>query len=149
MWQRGRNPLGGFRILRIGLDPRRELLYARINDRAGRMFDSGLLEETSGLLQKYGDTAKPLASMGYKQAVQALRGEISRENAVSGARQAHRNYAKRQMTWFRREPDVHWLHGFGAEATIQRESIAIVKKILGENAVDEFAPTSNVRTSRS
>jgi len=52
------------------------------------MFDSGLLEETSGLLQKYGDTAKPLASIGYKQAVQALRGEISRENAVSGARQA-------------------------------------------------------------
>jgi tRNA dimethylallyltransferase len=149
MWQRGRDPLGGFRILRIGLDPRRELLYARIDDRAGRMFDSGLLEETSGLLQKYGDTAKPLASMGYKQAVQALRGEISRENAVSEARQAHRNYAKRQMTWFRREPDVHWLHGFGDEATIQRESIAIVKKILGENAVDEFAPTSNVRTSRS
>ena len=51
-----------------------------------------------------------------------LTGELTREQALQAAQQAHRNYAKRQMTWFRREPEVHWLHGFGDEAQVQREA---------------------------
>ena len=62
------------------------------------------------------------ASLGYKQAVQFLRGELDRESALAAAQQAHRNYAKRQITWFRREPDVHWLAGFGDDPAIQAES---------------------------
>jgi tRNA dimethylallyltransferase len=123
LWrERGREPLRGFRILRLGLDPDRQALYARINRRAQLMFESGLVEETERLLAKYGGTAGPLSSLGYRQAQQFLRGEISREQALEFAQQAHRNYAKRQMTWFRREPSVHWLQGFGDDPQIQQRA---------------------------
>jgi tRNA dimethylallyltransferase len=127
LWQqRGREPLRGFRILRLGLDPDRQALYDRINRRAQQMFDAGLIEETQRLLEKYGDAAGPLSSLGYKQAVQFLRGELTREQAVQAAQQAHRNYAKRQMTWFRREPEVHWLSGFGDDEQVQETATSWV-----------------------
>jgi tRNA dimethylallyltransferase len=125
--QQGRDPLRGFRILRLGLDPEREALYERINQRARRMFEEGLVEESQGLMRKYGAEARPLASLGYKQAVQFLRGELGREQAIVAAQQAHRNYAKRQMTWFRREPDVNWLRGFGDDREIQERAAAFVR----------------------
>jgi tRNA dimethylallyltransferase len=128
LWQEGSEPLRGFRILRLGFNPEREALYARINQRAAKMFDQGLIAETEMLLEKYGAQARPLASLGYKQAVQFLRGELDRESALAAAQQAHRNYAKRQITWFRREPDVHWLAGFGDDAGIQAEGIATVEQ---------------------
>jgi tRNA dimethylallyltransferase len=125
MWKQGRDPLTGFRILRLGLNPSRDALYARINQRAEQMFKSGLVEETKQLLAKYCDAARPLASHGYKQAVQLLQGEIDLQTALQAAQQAHRNYAKRQMTWFRREPDVVWLNGFGDDAAIQQKAAAL------------------------
>ena len=128
LWQQGRDPLAGFRILRLGLNPERDALYARINQRAAQMFDDGLIAETENLLAKYGEQARPLASLGYKQALQFLRGELDRESALATAQQAHRNYAKRQMTWFRRETDVHWLAGFGDELAIQAESMTAVER---------------------
>jgi tRNA dimethylallyltransferase len=124
LWQQGRDSLQGFRILRIGLDPDRAALYERINQRAQRMFEGGLVEETQRLLDKYGASAGPFNSLGYRQATQLLRGELTYEQALQAAQQAHRNYAKRQMTWFRREPDVTWLNGFGDEAAIQAAAIA-------------------------
>jgi len=123
IWQQGRDPLHGFRIVRIGLDPDRNALYQRINQRAQRMFEAGLVEETRTLLAKYGEAARPLAALGYKQAIQLLRGAINHETAVQAAQQAHRNYAKRQMTWFRREPEVLWLAGFGDNPRVQNEAI--------------------------
>jgi tRNA dimethylallyltransferase len=125
MWKQGRDPLMGFRILRLGLNPDREALYARINERAKHMFNSGLVEETKHLLRKYGDAARPLASLGYKQAVQLLRNEIDLKSALQAAQQAHRNYAKRQMTWFRREPEVVWLEGLGDDPAIQQKAEAL------------------------
>jgi tRNA dimethylallyltransferase len=122
LWQQGRDPLRGFHVLRLGLDPDRAALYDRINQRARHMFENGLIEETQHLLEKYGTSAGPLASLGYKQAVQFLRGELTREQALQAAQQAHRNYAKRQMTWFSREPDVEWLKGFGDDSQIQQEA---------------------------
>jgi tRNA dimethylallyltransferase len=122
MWQQGRDPLQGFRIVRIGLDPGRQALYARINARAQQMFASGLVAETRALLERHGDKAGALNSLGYKQAVQLIRGEIDQAGAVAAAQQAHRNYAKRQMTWFRREPDVYWIKGFGDEKDVQRDA---------------------------
>ena len=119
LWQQGRDPLRGFRMVRIGLDPDREALYRSINRRAQQMFEIGLLDETRRLRERYGAAARPLTSLGYKQAVQLLQGEITREQALQAAQQAHRNYAKRQMTWFRREPAVNWLHGFGDDPQIQ------------------------------
>ncbi len=130
LWQQGREPLTGFRILRFGLNPDRESLYTSINDRAEQMFAQGLIEETKTLLAKYGEMARPLSSLGYRQAMQFLRGESDQKAAVSAAQQAHRNYAKRQITWFRREPDVHWLSGFGSEAAMQAEAIAKVSSQL-------------------
>ena len=125
MWKQGRDPLTGFRILRLGLNPDREALYARINQRAKQMFDSGLVEETKSLLAKYGTAARPLASLGYKQAMQLLQSEIDPMTALQAAQRAHRNYAKRQMTWFRREPKVIWLGGFGDDPAIQQRAITL------------------------
>jgi tRNA dimethylallyltransferase len=127
LWQQqGRDSLRGFRILRLGLDPVRKALYDRINRRAKELFQAGLIEETQHLFQKYGNAANPLSSLGYKQAAQFLRGELTREHALQAAQQAHRNYAKRQMTWFRREPEVTWLKGFGDDPQIQQLAAARV-----------------------
>lgn len=134
LWQKGREPLRGFRILRLGLDPARDALYQRINHRARRMFDLGLVEETRALLARYGDAARPLASTGYKQVVQHLRGELDLDSAIAAAQQAHRNYAKRQATWFRREPAVHWLRGFGDDAALQSEAITMVESQIAPPA---------------
>jgi tRNA dimethylallyltransferase len=125
LWEHGSEPLQGFRIVRIGLNPDRQQLYERINRRAQQMFVRGLLEETRSLLAKYPE-AWPLKSLGYKQCVQLLRGEVDEPAAVLAAQQAHRNYAKRQMTWFRREPEVTWLAGFGDDPTIQSDAAALI-----------------------
>ena len=93
------------------------------------MFEAGLIEETQRLHAKYGDAAPPLGSLGYKQAMQFIRREVDHRLAVLAAQQAHRNYAKRQMTWFRREPGVHWLHGFGGDPAIQAQAIAVVAQL--------------------
>jgi tRNA dimethylallyltransferase len=130
MWKKGQEPLTGFRTLRLGLNPDRDALYARINDRARRMFENGLVEETRDLLEKYREAARPLASLGYKQAVQFLRGTISRDAAIQAAQQAHRNYAKRQLTWFRREAAVVSLAGFGDQDGVQKQAQEIVEQAL-------------------
>ena len=132
LWQQGREPLSGFRTLRIGLDPERNALYTRINERARQMFEGGLVEETKRLLERYGEAAYPLSSLGYKQAVQFLRGEIDMKLAIWAAQQAHRNFAKRQMTWFRREPEVQWLRGFGDDPAIQKQSLALAQLALSK-----------------
>ncbi len=130
MWKNGRDPLCGFRILRIGLNPDREALYQRINIRALAMFEEGLVEETQMLKSRYGDSSRALTSLGYKQAAQLLSGELSREQAITAAQQGHRNYAKRQMTWFRREPDVHWINGFGHAQGAQKQAETLVAELL-------------------
>jgi tRNA dimethylallyltransferase len=133
LWkQRGRDPLRGFRIFRIGLNPEREALYARLNQRACQMFDAGLIDETQSLLDRYGEQRNitPLDSLGYKQASQFLRGELTREQALVVTQQAHRNYAKRQLTWFRRERDVHWVPGFGDDAAVAKEAAGLVSREL-------------------
>lgn len=134
LWENGRDPLTGFRILRIGLNPERNALYSRINDRCARMFESGLIEETERLMAKY-PHAPALSSLGYKQAVQFLRGEINRKLAVWAAQQGHRNYAKRQLTWFRREPEVKWLAGFGDDREVQEAAIrTVVEQTIQETS---------------
>jgi tRNA dimethylallyltransferase len=131
-WQAGRDALEGYRILRIGLNPDRKALYARINQRAAAMFDSGLIEETRQLAVRYGADARPLTSLGYKQALSVINSEMSLPEAVASAQQGHRNYAKRQTTWFRREPEVHWLNGFGDEEKIRQEAQKIIASDIGE-----------------
>jgi len=129
-WERGRDALRGFAILRIGLDPDRALLYERINRRVEAMFEAGLIEETKHLREKYGDAARPLDTIGYKQVVQLLRGELDLTQATAAVQQAHRNYAKRQMTWFRREPEVEWISGFGDEPRVIEQAAGFLEKRL-------------------
>jgi len=129
-WERGRDALRGFNVLRIGLDPDRDQLYQRLNQRVQAMFDQGLVEETEAQLKKYGEAAQPLSSIGYKQVVQLLRGDINRDAAITAVQQAHRNYAKRQMTWFRREPEVSWISGFGDQSETLEHATGIIKKRL-------------------
>lgn len=127
LWRQGRDALAGFNILRIGLNPDREALYERINHRAQEMFTAGLVAETEIIAQKYGTSPWPLTSLGYKQAMQHLRGEISLDQAIAAAQQGHRNFAKRQLTWFRREQNVHWITAFGSEAAVQKEAEDLVR----------------------
>lgn len=130
LWQHGRNPLQGFRILRLGLNPDRERLYERINGRAQEMFERGLIEETRMLMQRYPQRAWALDSLAYKQAAQHLRGELSLNDAITLAQQGHRNYAKRQLTWFRREPDVQWIAGFGDDPGVQQQALQLITQLI-------------------
>jgi tRNA dimethylallyltransferase len=129
-WKTGRDPLTGYRILRIGLNPPRPDLYARIDARAAKMFADSLVEETRGLIRKYGDSPPAFDSLGYRQARAMLRGEITESEAIAATGQAHRNYAKRQLTWFRREPDVRWLEGFGDDPALAAQAGELVQQSL-------------------
>ncbi len=138
-WQQGRDALTGYRILRLGLDPPRPELYARIDQRAAAMFRAGLVDETKNLIERFGAECRPFTSLGYAQAVGVLQGALTVEQAIAAAQQGHRNYAKRQMTWFRREGElhpVHWLKGTGDSPELVAQAIALVEEHLRD-------PTSN------
>jgi len=134
-WQAGREALRGYCILQMGLAPPaakpiRERLYARINDRAAAMFDSGLIAETQMLRERYGDDCRALGALGYAQAMAVLRGESTLAAAVAAAQQGHRNYAKRQSTWFRRVESMRWLEGFGDEAAVQDRALHLAQSVV-------------------
>ena len=116
----GRAPLTGWRILKIGLCPERQALYQRIHSRTDAMLQAGWLEEVS-LLNSSGlpENAKPFDFIGYRELRSHLRGGLSLDAALSAIQQGTRQYAKRQLTWFRREKDVHWFAGFGDNQGIQ------------------------------
>jgi len=124
--QKNRDPLTGFQLLRMGLKPPRSALYDRLNDRCARMFELGLVEETRILLERYGPV-KALDSLGYRQARTILDGSSTLNEAIAAAQQGHRNYAKRQLTWFRREPDVRWIDAFGDEPKTQQLAAELVQ----------------------
>jgi tRNA dimethylallyltransferase len=119
----GRSPLAGWRALKIGLMPPREALYARIHARADAMLEQGWMEEVRSLMASgLAEKAKPFDFIGYRELRQVLRGEKKLEEARAAIQQATRRYAKRQLTWFRKESGVHWLAGFGDDLQIQREA---------------------------
>jgi tRNA dimethylallyltransferase len=116
----GRNPLTGWRTIRIGLQPDREALNQRIRARTDKMLKDGWLNEVSRLLASgLPDNAKPFQFIGYRELRSCLRGEIMLDAARIAIQQGTRQYAKRQLTWFRREANVHWLTGFGDERSLQ------------------------------
>jgi tRNA dimethylallyltransferase len=129
-WAAGAEPLTGYRILRLGLAPERAALYRRIDARAAAMFERGLAAETERLLAKYGADRRIFDALGYRQARQLLAGELSEAQAVEAAQRGHRNYAKRQFTWFRREPEVRWLAGFGDDPVIQQAAMEAIARCV-------------------
>jgi tRNA dimethylallyltransferase len=129
MFERGRVPLSGFLPVKIGLDPPRDLLYERLNERAREMFQQDLVEEVRGLLSSgVPPHAKPFESLGYKQALQLVQGQITEEQALESTQQETRRYAKRQRTWFRKEQGVHWMEGFGDDPAVQAEALAMLRR---------------------
>ncbi len=130
----GREALTGFRVLKLALNPPREELYRRLDERCARMFAAGLIEEVRRILAMgYPPTIKPLQAHGYRQALQVLRGELELRKALYYAQRNTRRYAKRQWTWFRHEPGVVWLNGFGDEPETQRAAADLVRRFLAES----------------
>ena len=115
-WQAAQpEPLMGFRIVQFGLLPPRAELYRRIQERCAHMFETGLVEETRRLLDIYGPRCRALNALGYAQAQAVMRGDLTEAEAIAATQQGHRNYAKRQGTWFRKDPRIQWLTGFGED----------------------------------
>lgn len=125
------DPLVGFRTLVLGLNPDRAGLYKILDARAQEMFRCGLIEEVQHLLHA-GATGeeKPFASLGYRQALECLRGSMTLEEAIAATQLATRQYAKRQWTWFRREPSIIWLNGFGSDAAVVERAIALAAEFM-------------------
>jgi tRNA dimethylallyltransferase len=124
----GRAPLQGWRALKVGLAPDREALYARVHARTDAMLARGWLDEVRSLLDAgLPENAKPFDFIGYRELRAVSEGRLKMEEARAAIRQATRRYAKRQLTWFRREPAVHWLAGFGDDANVQRDALAWLK----------------------
>ena len=131
--EQGREPLTGYRILRLTLDPPRAGLYARINQRAAAMFANGLIDETAALIARFGADCPSFSALGYREAAAVLRGELTEPEAIAQAQQGHRNYAKRQLTWFRREAELHptdMLSGAGDSPMILEQATAILAEEL-------------------
>lgn len=129
----GKKPLEGYRILKLGLRPPREELVKKIHERTRRMFGQGLIEEVRGLLKRgVPADAKAFESIGYKEALACLEGRLRVDEAAEMAAIATRQYAKRQMTWFRREEKVVWIDGFGDDPEVVAAAMAQVEAFLRE-----------------
>ena len=115
----GRARLEGFTALKVGLNPPRAALYQRIERRVQTMLERGWLEEVRELVARgIPATAKPFEFIGYRELREHLAGRLGLPEAVQAIQQATRRYAKRQLTWFRKEPGVRWFAGFGDELEI-------------------------------
>jgi tRNA dimethylallyltransferase len=130
--------LAGFRVLQIGLHPPRRLLQEALDARSEAMFRGGLIEETRALLESGLDpAAKSLQSLGYKQAVAFLNGYLTLADALRQCQTKTRQYAKRQMTWFRGDPVIRWLCGFGSHPAVQEEALHLAQQFLAASPVAE------------
>ncbi len=128
LWRQGRDRLEGYDVMRIGLDPPREALYERIVQRARRMFDAGLVQEIEALLDRgVRRSARPFGSLGHSQALDCIDGRATLEEAIEATAKHSRRYAKRQLTWFRRERDVQWFDDFGDSAQLRSKVIRHLK----------------------
>ncbi|HWC01019.1 MAG TPA: tRNA dimethylallyltransferase, partial [Bryobacteraceae bacterium] len=133
LFREGRDALTGYRICKLALSPDRETLFRRLDQRCARMFETGLVEEVREILARgFPVESKPFESHGYRQAVQLLRGELNEKEALFYAQRNTRRYAKRQMTWFRREAGVEWLHGFGDAPAVQASALERIRNFLEE-----------------
>lgn len=97
-----------YNALQIGLDLERTELYARIDARVDRMIEEGLVDEVRGLLEKVDESCQPFQAVGYREVVAHLRGELPLDEMVERIKRNSRRFAKRQLTWFRGDPDIRW-----------------------------------------
>lgn len=131
LFRDGKTPLEGFRTLKIVLEPERKALHERIAERTRRIFVSGLIDEVQGLLASgVALNAKPFESIGYRECLEVVRGHMSLEQAIEATTIATRQYAKRQITWFRRESDMLRVPGFGDDPQIIDNLIEITARFV-------------------
>jgi tRNA dimethylallyltransferase len=146
---RPRAPLEGYAVLKIGLNPDRSELREQLARRAGRMFREGLLDETRQLLGAgYSVNSKAMQSVGYKQAMQVLAGQLPLQDAIDQCIARTRQYAKRQMTWFRAERDVAWLNGFGTEEDVHARALALARSHLVSSSEKVLSTSEHINSSR-
>ena len=125
--RKGRVGLQGYKVTKIGLLPPRDALYARIDSRVQQMLDAGWLAEVKSLVEQgVPPSAKPFTFLGYSHLRRHLQGELELKEAVRQTQLATRRYAKRQITWFRKEPDVHWFQCFGDSAEVFSQASALL-----------------------
>lgn len=125
----GRRPLEGYMVIKIGLNPPREKLYERINIRTAQMMRSGWIDEVrERIAAGVPANAKPFQFIGYSELRQCIESKLAEENTIQQIQQATRQFAKRQLTWFRREPEVTWLPGFGDDPEIAEAALAICSR---------------------
>jgi tRNA dimethylallyltransferase len=125
----GRVPLEGWHIAKIGLMPPRESLNERIHARTDAMLEQGWTREVQSLLESgLSEDSKPFDFIGYRELRAVLRGEITLEAAREAIQQATRQYAKRQLTWFRKEPGVRWFSGLGDDSGVQAAALEWLHK---------------------
>jgi len=106
---RKKDVLYDYKVFVLNMD--REILYNRINYRVDKMFETGLVEEVKNLLNKYEKYSTAMQAIGYKEVVEYLNNEITYEEMLDKIKQGSRNYAKRQLTWFRKNKEFKWLNG--------------------------------------
>jgi tRNA dimethylallyltransferase len=139
LFRQGRDALRGYATLKLGLLPDPEALHARLDARCRAMFESGLVEEARRILALgFRPSIKPFESLGYRQALQLIQGELNLRDAVFYAQRTTRQYAKRQIAWFRREPGLEWLKGFGDNPHIRDAAVERVDTFLA--AADRSSP---------
>ena len=124
---RAKKPEFASRIRLFVLNPPRAELYDKINRRTNEHFAAGLVDEVKLLLAAHvRDNGNALGAHAYRRVCEYLRGERTLESAIEQSKQDVRNYAKRQLTWFRREPDATWLDGFGGDEHVQTELFQLI-----------------------
>jgi tRNA dimethylallyltransferase len=147
LFERGRDSLQGFEILKIGLNPPRPQLYDLIERRVDRMFAEGLVEEVQSILARgFHPKLKPFESLGYSQVLRFLNGEVTLGEASALTKQDTRRYAKRQLTWFRRERDCVWYDSFGSDSQLQAWAKATVDTFLRQAGTE--AQLADITTTR-
>jgi tRNA dimethylallyltransferase len=130
-WQQEpRDSLKGYRWLKLGIDVPRPLLYERINRRVEEMFSIGLLEEVDSLLKSFPRTSQAFKAIGYSQTAEYLEGTFTLAQAIDATQMESRRYAKRQLTWFRSDPDIVWLNGRLQAEELQKEAESRIAEFL-------------------
>jgi tRNA dimethylallyltransferase len=131
LFREGRTPLEGFRVLKFILEPDRKALHERIAARTREIFAAGLVDEVRELAGRgVSLDAKPFESIGYREATELLRGRMSLEQAIEATTIATRQYAKRQITWFRRETGAIPVNGFGDDPLVLADLTNITRRFL-------------------
>jgi tRNA dimethylallyltransferase len=129
--EKPRQPLAGFEVHFVGLNPAREDLYRRIDNRVCRMFEGGLVEEVRQLLANgMPASVKPFEAIGYRHVIADLDSCIPGDETIRIIQRDTRHYAKRQMTWFRRQPDVRWFDGPGDSDETKEKVYQFLEKLV-------------------